>query len=68
MDCNLRKLANFLKFFSCVLEKTLKSDCDLFFFGESFSSFPLGGALRAFCVRAKVLGQIFSRVLMIKNN
>ena len=68
IDGNLTKLANFFKFFSCVLEKSLESDCGLFFFGESFRIFPFGGALGAFCVRAKVLGQIFSRVLMIKNN
>ena len=37
-----------------------------FLFKESLDIFPLG-ALRAFCVREKTLGQIFSRVLIKKN-
>ena len=27
MDCNLKKIANFLKFFLCILEKSLKNNC-----------------------------------------
>ena len=34
VDCNLKKLANFFKFFLCILEKSLKTDFGLFFLGE----------------------------------
>ena len=33
MDCNLKKLANFFKFFLCIVEKSLKTDYSLFFLG-----------------------------------
>ena len=33
MDCNLKKLANFFKFFLCILVKLLKIDYGLFFLG-----------------------------------
>ena len=33
MDCNLKKLANFLKVFPCIVEKLLKLDYSLFFLG-----------------------------------
>ena len=34
MDCNLKKLAKFFKFFLCISEKSLKLDYGLFFLGE----------------------------------
>ena len=35
VDCNLKKLAIFFKFFFCILEKSLKIDYDLSFLGEN---------------------------------
>ena len=34
VDCNLTKMANFFKFFLCILEKSLKTDHSLFLPGE----------------------------------
>ena len=31
VDCNLKKLANFSKFFLCILEKSMKADYSSFF-------------------------------------
>ena len=42
VDCNLKKLANFFKFFFCILEKALKIDYDLFLLGEKPSFFLPG--------------------------
>ena len=30
VDCNLKDLANFFKYFLCILKKSLKIDCGLF--------------------------------------
>ena len=35
MDCNLKKLANFSKFFLCILEKSLNTDYSIFFLREN---------------------------------
>ena len=56
MDCNLKKLANFFKFFLCIVKKTLKPDYSLFFLGE-IATFFLPGALRAILRSRKVLCQ-----------
>ena len=37
VDCNLKKLANFFKFFLCILEKALKTS--LFFLEENLNIF-----------------------------
>ena len=39
MDYNLKKVANFYKIFPCILEKSPKTDYNLFFLGEIVSSF-----------------------------
>ena len=42
VDCNLKKLANFFKFFLFILEKSLKTDYSSFFLGEKTKYFLLG--------------------------
>ena len=59
MDCNLKKLTNFFKFFLCILEKSLKTDCSLFFQGEKPKYF-LPGVLRAIsCYKDSSEGGMF---------
>ena len=58
MDCNLKKVGNFLLCILCILEKSLKTDHSLFLLGEITSYFP-PGALRAISYREEVLIEIF---------
>ena len=39
VNCNLKNLANFFKFFLCILEKSLKTDKSSFFLGENLNIF-----------------------------
>ena len=39
MDCNLKKFANFFKFFLCILEKSLKIDYGMFFLRANLNIF-----------------------------
>ena len=34
MDCNLKSWPIFFKFFLCIVEDSIKIDCNLFFLGE----------------------------------
>ena len=49
--CNFKKLANFVKFLLCVLEKLLKRDYRLFLLGEKISYFPHGAPKGNSCLR-----------------
>ena len=52
LDCNLKKLTNFIRFLLCVLEKLLKSDYSLFLLGENISYFPSGAPKGNSCLRS----------------
>ena len=40
MDCNLNKLAIFFKLLLYIIEKSLKTDCNLLFLVKSLNIFP----------------------------
>ena len=61
IDRNLEKMANFFKLIPCVVEKSPNSNCSFVLSSKNHLVFS-SWCYKAFCVRVKVVRQLFSRV------
>ena len=61
MDCNLKKLANFVKFLMCILEKSLKTDFSSLLPQRNHFIFPSRFSNSDFTFKKGVLFQIFQQ-------